>query len=296
MTSARNNAMATLLANGKVLIAGGNGCDDPKQCTAVNVGAFLASAELYDPATGKFTRTGSMTADREGLSAATLLPDGKVLIVGESEWADVYDPSTGKFTRTGGTPVVRYDTATLLPNGKVLATGSSWDNDVVAQLYDESSGQFTTVSLALPPGTPIVKHEGHPVERSWPNTATLLPDGRVVLFEGGYLETYDPATGKCADAGYVSPPDSLYGEWSAVTATLLSDGLVLFIGGINESETVTAMLYDPTDGLTRTGAMLVARGGNTATLLRDDSVLITGGYDDNASNGDPLASAELFEP
>lgn len=295
MTSARYNAMATLLPNGKVLIAGGVGCDDPKHCTDVDIGAFLDSAELYDPVTGRFTRTGSMTSVRDNeYAAATLLPDGKVLIVGYSDWADVYDPSTGKFSRTMNTTVVNYDTATLLPNGKVLVTGETVDNDgIVAQLYDESSGKFTNVLLALPPGKQTIHYsQGQAIDRLWPETATLLPDGRVLLFEGGYLETYDPASGKCTDGGYIAPAGSAYESWIANTATLLADGDVLFTGEVSGSGTATALLYDPTDGLTRAGSILVGVDGQTTVLLPDGSVLIAGGGDSSNS----LASAELFKP
>jgi hypothetical protein len=75
MTAARIDAAATLLRNGKVLIAGGGGCQDPKRCTGVAFGTgaagaqYLASAELYDPDTGKFTKTGSMAEHRTGATA-----------------------------------------------------------------------------------------------------------------------------------------------------------------------------------------------------------------------------------
>jgi hypothetical protein len=113
------------------------------------------------------------------------------------------------------------------------------------------------------------------------------------LFEGGYLETYDPATGACADGGFVSP----YGEWILPTATLLSEGRVLFTGGepvyTLANSTNTAVLYDPNGGPGRTGSTLATRVSQTATLLPDGSVLIAGGED---ASGKPLASAELFTP
>jgi WD40 repeat protein len=299
MSAARANATATLLADGRVLIAGGQGCSNPKHCTNIRSGDIqqdLLSADIYDPATGRFTGTGSMTGALATYSTvATLLPDGRVLIAGlDVGLAELYDPTTGKFVRTGKeAPVGSPMTSTLLPNSKVLVTGSSDGLDTVAQLYDLASGRFTTISLALPAGA---QAPSRGFDRQPPETATLLKDGRVLLFEGGYTETYDPATGACADAGFISPGD----QWDFPTATLLPDGRVLFEGGIlgwsatsARPHTNTAVLLDPTGGPTRTGSTQVARQGQTATLLPDGSVLIAGGQ---STDGDPFASAELFKP
>ena len=79
MATARTDATATLLPDGRVLIAGGWGCPNRRMCSpddTASGGGALASAELYDPATGKFSRTGSMSEPRQG-AAATLLPDGR---------------------------------------------------------------------------------------------------------------------------------------------------------------------------------------------------------------------------
>ena len=299
MTVARDSATAVLLGIGKVLIAGGEGCANGKVCSNVPSDSTvnLSSAELYNPTTGKFTPTGSMAAPRLD-AVATLLPDGKVLITGDSEWAEVYNPDTGKFTRTPKGPFTNgFNTATLLPNGKVLVTGSYF-GDTVAQLFDEASGKFTTISLALPAGTPLAQYQGLDVPRGFLDTATLLPNGQVLLSESGYLETYDPATGACADGGFISPA----AQWFGPTATLLPDGRVLFVGGglsprvtdnpIGET-TKTAVLYDPAGGPLRTGTAKVARESQTATLLTNGSVLIAGGQDNDYN---PLSSAELYNP
>ena len=117
MLASRQHHSATLLDDGRVLLAAGS----------------TTSAELYDPAMGTFTATGSLSAPRED-HTATLLPGGQVLIVGGLSHepfavlatAEIYDPATGTFAET--TPMSRarlQHTATLLPDGRVLVAGGS---------------------------------------------------------------------------------------------------------------------------------------------------------------------------
>src|SRR6266849_7096767 len=142
MTTARTDHTATLLANGEVLVAGGlsnGGSQIGTSCTR--------TAELYNPSTGQWMATGSMTITR-GNHTATLLPNGKVLVAGglcnggftyPDSSAELYDPSTGTWKATGTMNVARVNTpATLLANGQVLIAGGGTS----AELYNPSTGTW----------------------------------------------------------------------------------------------------------------------------------------------------------
>jgi len=148
LATARFLHTATLLPNGQVLVAGGGAhCDfcDP-----------LATAELYDPVSGRWTVTGRLATARRA-HTATLLPNGKVLVAGG--WnpnalssAELYDPATGLWTATGSMATARYwHTATLLPDGQVLVA-AGWNgggNLKSAELYtSDEGGGLTLVSAA----------------------------------------------------------------------------------------------------------------------------------------------------
>jgi hypothetical protein len=294
MKTARSNAAATLLADGRVLIVGGDGCKDPARCTMSDwAGSIsLKSAELYDPTTGRFTLTGSMSKPRDD-ARATLLPDGRVLVIDRNDKVvEAYNPTTGKFTRVGIlSNQYRGVVAALLRSGKVLVVGDGLPG-LGAELFDPSTGSSSSIPVPTP-GDPSQAQVG---------TATLLKNGRVLVWVFdfnalvNYLYTYDPATDAFAEAGSFESPTG----WDPDSAVLLRDGRILFAGGtIQNSGGVggygfadSVGLYDPASGFHLLDSkMTQALGGQSMTSLSDGTVLIAGGDD-----GDILASAELFRP
>ena len=238
LNTARCYHTATLLANGKVLVSGGAYCNE-------NTLNILSSTELYDPARGTWTVTGSLRNARDE-HTATVLPDGKILVAGG--WSgnsclsatELFDPANGAWAASGALTTARAGhTATLLPNGKVLVAGGyqrNYPQDPQAnslpnaELYDPTSGTWTAT------GSLNAARDSH--------TATLLPNGKV-LVAGGYngsadltsTELYDASTGTWT----VTAP--LATARSSHTATLLPSGKLL-VAGSDSNMGNSAELYD----------------------------------------------------
>jgi N-acetylneuraminic acid mutarotase len=290
---------ATLLGNGKVLVAGG-----------IGVAGAVASAELYDPVSGTWSATGSMSMPRVG-HTVTLLASGKALATGGEldtlrgavGTAEIYDPATGSWSPTGKLMTARSShTGTLLQNGKVLVVGGiNWSTDVVgsAELFDPATGTWSQT--------------GSPIQARFSHTATLLNDGRVLVARGAVdndwetavssAELYDPATGTWI------PVASGGGATVLHTATLLPSGKVLVAGGgpspvftPKPGSLAMSELFDPaTLSWARTGDLGTPRYLHTAALLPTGEVLVTGGTNATyrSTSGysyDAVASAEKYDP
>jgi len=289
--AARSGHTATLLADGRVLVAGGT------------INATPPSAELFLPASEAFVPTsGGMVHARSG-HCASLLLDGRVLIVGGSyATAEVFDPLTQSFSMTGNLSQARTDaTATLLPNGRVLIAGGQDSGGTLlssAELYDPRTGTFTLTGNMHAPRAQ--------------QTATLLSNGKVLLVgsvsETGSAELFDPASGLFSATG------SLIQARTHHTATLLPNGNVLVLGGTQTMGPVgggapaapvsldSAEVYDHASGTFKSaGRLLIARDSHSAILLTNGTVLVAGGYS-HGFDGDAqpewhtMFAAELFDP
>jgi N-acetylneuraminic acid mutarotase len=259
MNSARSSAASALLADGRVLVAGGRYID-----LAHDV-RFLDSSEVWDPATGKWSRTGRLDAPRVGASAVTLA-DGRVLIVGgitsptdeptELASAEVYDPDRGTWNSAGSLEGARsgFAVVALADGGAIVAGGFSMSARgrlASVERYDPASNRWSSAA-ALP----------YEVAGA---AGIRLADGRVLLAGGSQV---DPEMID-ADAG-------------------------TYVSGL----TADAVLFDPKSGeWTATAPMPSRRAGASAVLLQDGSVILAGGSAGEGpfgTPGCPEADAQVF--
>jgi hypothetical protein len=316
---------ATLLADGQVLVAGGG-----------ESSATAGSAELYNPATGKWTLTGTMTTPRYG-HQAVLLEDGQVLVTGgftdsnnETTSAELYNPTTGEWLPTGSMNVARYAfLLVVLANGTVLAAGGATNGTALssAEVYNPATGKWT------PTGS-------MPVGFECAESATLMPNGLVLAICFGEASIYNPSSGTWSATAERPPgavsgimgvlPDGqvwssggvLYtpstGQWTAYTTpapcfrchiggeVLLADGEALAAGGeqgtfgYSSFNTIkNAELFDPsTLTWASTGNMVLSSEGQTMTLLSNGQVLSSGGeaFDKGLNRLVPITDAQIYTP
>ena len=276
----RSGHTATLLPDGKVLIAGGMRRNQD----------FYKSAELYDPSTGQFQPAGEMSERRVG-QVAILLRSGKVLIAGGwvghgcTDSAELYDPASGKFTAIAAKMMTRRGDAraTLLANGDVLITGGA-DHDAPGGVA--SAEVFHVADMSF--------HAVRPMHFARvAHTASLLRDGRVLIVGGrgdrvnAIAELYDPKTESFNDTGSLATPRYKH------TAGLLPDGRVLVAGGSDERDwsgnLSSAEIYDPKTGRFGSASPLINsrfKLPEEAVALESGQLLIAGGN----------KAVEVFDP
>ena len=251
---------ATLLAGGReVLITGGNN-DHPR----------LASAELYDIATGQWTRLPDMLAGREG-HQTVLLNNGKVLIIGGTgdarTAAELFNPVTRQFEKAGPAPYDLNGTALPLPDGRILIAGGNQDDHQPSQLamtYDPKTDRFTRVGDMT-----VVRYKA---------AAALLPDGRAIIIAGSNnrdwrgkynsTEVFDPKTNQFSRGPVLNFERFKLGR-SIIT---LGNGDILVTGGDQHIEQLHNGRFSVVAALDQPCYF------STATLLQGGDILITGGY------------------
>ncbi|WP_375768928.1 Ig-like domain-containing protein [Archangium gephyra] len=286
MVYRREKLTLTPLPNGKALAAGGHG-----MMGYLSNSAVLATAELYDPATGTWSLTGSMSVARFG-HTATLLPNGKVLVVGGSTAtqtyasAELYDPATGTWSLTGSMSWPRsLHTATLLEDGRVLVVGGGASSPLAScELYDPATGQWSST------GSMSDARRGHAAARSTSGGKVVVMGGWSGSAASVGFEVYNPTTGTW----------SIYGSTQAQRlyhrAFALQDGRVLVAGG--ESATggafYSTLLLSPNTGSWTTAGSLVSIASNMeGVVLENGKVLILGGYQGSSTYS---KNTQLFDP
>jgi hypothetical protein len=255
----RELATATLLKDGRVLVAGGEGYQ-----------GVLPLVELFDPTTDTYSAAAPLQTQRDQ-ATATRLRDGRVLLVGGTSdnvnaaplsSAEIYDPATGTWTYTGQLHQARFGhQAVLLKDGRVMVMGGTPDVEnqlTTCEIWNPKTGKWTyTGSMA--------------VGRRYSN-AVALPDGDVLeAGDDSPSEVYATSTGKWSYTG--SSPSSAF----AAPVVLLKDGTVLTPPSIVGNDTGVGATYDAaTNTWTRTKSA-EGRFYATGTILKNGSVLIAGG-------------------
>jgi hypothetical protein len=288
MKTGREFHTATLLADGRVLVTGGQGAGGDVR-SSVPEGTPLASAELYDPQVNGWSAAAPMRQPREA-HTATRLKSGKVLVVGGwgEATAELYDPLTDSWSFTGAprlTTFGRGQTATLLKDGRVLlAPGLTSDGMPFGptSIYNPSTDSWTQAAAM-----------------TWGRTsatgALLLPGGDVMVVgasaagvKGATAERYHPASNSWS-AILSDTNDTRYNFWTTVA---MPDGRAL---GLPDQGQRPAKVYDPGSGSWSESHPLNGDRsyGYTATGLSNGLVLLTGGLD---GQGNPLSAVELYAP
>ncbi len=288
---ARYSQAAILLSSGKVLVSGGSGASP------------LSQSETYNVSTHAWSYTGSLTSTRKyhamhavtlGGGAARILAMGGTGLSGALKTSELYNESTGTW---GSGPAMFKEhsqfASVTLNDGKVLITGglSASGKTEISELYDPTSGATGSWSTVASMSGVRAYHTATLVTMGDGSSRVLVTGGSNNSSALATTELYDPANNT-----WTSGPSMSYAR-TYHTATLLSDGKVLIVGGSGTAGTA-AELYDPTVGTTGSwssaGSLSYTRMYHSATFVtQTDStsrVLVVGGT--NTS----LAKAELYNP
>ena len=293
MAVARRGACSVLLPSGEVLALGGQ--HEEIAGTVVTE----KTAELYDPATGTWTRTaGDLNVER-AFATCTLLDSGKVLVVGGiiddldtgalTATAELYDPVAGTFTLTGSMASARwFHTTTMLLSGKALVVGGCSTEACGIELYDPDNGQWS------PTGSVGV----------YSHTATLLASGTVLVAGGCHTGSNCPPADIEKGASLYDPGSGLWTSTGSLgtgrgyhAALLLDSGDVLVVGGAGPTDRSTER-YHPASGTWEPGpSTFVPHGaGNATARLLDGRWLAAGGWNtDTSPHYEVYSAAEIFD-
>jgi hypothetical protein len=296
---ARYVQQEVLLSDGRVLVAGGTVARtvEPNEAFHTNI------CEIYNPATGTWSETGSLMEERANFEAIRL-SDGKVLAVGgvtESVGAatllktcEIFDPTTGVWSSTGALQQTNTAvTLSLMPDGKVISVGGHGgdpDGQLSAcEVYDPQTRNWSPVtSLNI----------GRSINHQSP---IFLPDGRLLIAGGNTAgggtptcEIYDPSSDSWSLTGSLLDPLRL------VVLSGLPDGNGLAIEGwYGDSPQGRTQLYDPEAGMWSPGSSMTLHHANHAyTTFSDGHVMVISGFEsiDWPNNNTWTRTCEIYTP
>jgi WD40 repeat protein len=297
MATSRRHFPLYTLSDGRVLVVGGTDTSGADGSASV----FYETAEIYDPAAGTWTATGSLTTGGRALHTASRLPDGRILITGgwngaeALSTAEIYNPAAGTFSATGSMSTGRANhRARVLFDGRILVAGGFDSKGAAiasAEIYDPASGTFSATA-------------GPMSEARFAHSLNPVGDGKVLASGGfgtgglalGTAELFDPVTGTFLPAGSLAHPRAHH------NAVGLPSGKVLLIGGHGGGGVLgSTEIYDPEANTFAPGpALNQARQNPSAYLLPNGLVLVSGGNNNASAHWDIqtnfLSSAELFNP
>lgn len=308
--SAHLGHTATLLGDGRVLVAGGT--------------AVAETAEVFDPRTATFTALPAKMRAKRTHHTATMLFSGQVLLAGGDggKTAELFDPASGTFTATGSMITARTGHAAVrLTNGRVLVAGGAGSADTTSEIFDPASGTFSAAPVRHVQGSGelvllanakalFVGRDGADVFDLGGPSWSLVPAGlaptsderRAVVRIGNGLvlatateqginvkgpttiQIFDPAA-NAGLGGWGPPSGDLVGATDGMSAVFLPTGRALLVGGALRSdgggvlaESDRAVVYDPnSDTILADPATPNLHHDQTATMLQNGDVLVVGG-------------------